>query len=95
VKLLMAIIRDDFAPEVNAALTEEGFSVTRISSTGGFWRRGYVTLLIGVDDAQADRALEIVDANAGPEIDPSLAPPGHPPRRATVFVIDVSRFARY
>ncbi len=94
-KLLMAIIRDDFAPDVNAALTEQGFSVTRISSTGGFWRRGYVTLIIGVDEPQIEEALKLIDANAGPELDPSLAPPEHPPRRATVFVMDVARFARY
>lgn len=94
-KLLMAILRDDFGPDVNAALTESGYSVTRISSTGGFWRRGYVTLLVGVDDPEVDNALDIINAHAGPEVSPELAPPSHPPRRATVFVLDVARFARY
>ena len=41
-KLILAIIRDDYAADVLAALTEEGLSATRISSTGGFWRRGGV-----------------------------------------------------
>ena len=94
-KLVMAIVRDDFAPDVSGALTEGGLSVTRVSSTGGFWRRGYVTLLVGVEDADVDRTLEVINAHAGPEMSPDLAPPGHPPRRATVFVVNVDRFARY
>lgn len=94
-KLLMAIIRDDSAPDVSAALTEGGFSVTRVSSTGGFWRRGYVTFLLGVEEVDVDRALEIINANAGPEPNPDQAPATHPPHRATIFVLDVNRFARY
>ncbi len=94
-KLIIAILRDDFAGDVSSVLTEAGLSVTRIASTGGFWRRGYVTLLMGVEDADIDRALETINAHAGPEISPELAPPSHPPRRATVFVVNVDRFARY
>ncbi len=94
-KLVMAIVRDDFAPDVSGALTEAGLSVTRVSSTGGFWRRGYVTLLVGVDDEEVDRTLEVINAHAGPEMSTDLAPPEHPPHRATVFVINVARFARY
>ena len=94
-KLIIAILRDDFAPAVSGALTQSGLSVTRISSTGGFWRRGYVTLLLGVEDADTERALETINAHAGPEISPDLAPPEHRPRRATIFVVNVDRFARY
>jgi uncharacterized protein YaaQ len=39
-KLVLAIIRDDFAADVTFALNSQGFSITRISTTGGFWRRG-------------------------------------------------------
>jgi len=95
VKLLMAIVRDDYGSDVNSALTESGLSVTRISSTGGFWRRGYVTLLLGVEEHEVEQALEIINANAGPEVSADLAPPSHPPHRATIFVLDVDRFARY
>ncbi len=94
-KLLMAIVRDEYAPDVNFALTSKGFSVTRISSTGGFWRRGNVTLLVGLDDMRVNEALEIIDKNAGPPVDSDSAPPSHPPHRATVFVLDTECFARY
>jgi uncharacterized protein YaaQ len=54
-KLVLAIVRDDFAADVTFALNNEGLSVTRISATGGFWRRGYVTLLIGVQENRLER----------------------------------------
>ncbi|MCD6519302.1 MAG: cyclic-di-AMP receptor [Anaerolineae bacterium] len=94
-KLLLAIVRDDFAADVTLALNAKGFSVTRISSTGGFWRRGNVTLLVGVDDDKASEALEIINAHAGPEVEPESAPSSHPPHRATIFVLNVDSFARY
>lgn len=94
-KLLMAIIRDDFAADVTHALNEEGLSVTRVSSTGGFWRRGNVTLLVGLDESKIDRALEVINANAGPEYSPEMAQGPYPPHRATIFVLDVDRFAHY
>ena len=94
-KLLMAIVRDDYAADVNYALTNEGFSSTRISTTGGFWRRGNVTFLIGVEDALVQQALSIIDANAGPEIEVRPESESHPPSRATVFVLDTEAFERY
>jgi uncharacterized protein YaaQ len=94
-KLLMAIVRDDYAADVTYALNGKGFSVTRISTTGGFWRRGNVTLLVGLDDSRVDEALTVINENAGPEIDASNAPAGHAPRRATIFVLNVGQFAHY
>ncbi len=96
-KLLIAITRDDCAADVTAALNEQKISVTRISSTGGFWRRGNVTLLVGVDESDVERALNVIDANAGPAIQttPEIAQSPYPPHRATVFIIDVNSFAHY
>ena len=94
-KLLLAIVRDDSAADVISALNEGELSVTRISSTGGFWRRGNVSLLIGLEDTEVERALKIIDAYAGPEVDAKLAPGSHRPRRATIFVLDVDAVARY
>ena len=94
-KLLMAIVRDDCAADVTYELNSQGFSVTRVSSTGGFWRRGNVTLLVGLDDDRVDDALKVINETAGPEIPVSVAPETHPPSRATVFVLDVGQFAHY
>jgi len=94
-KLLLAIVRDDFAADVVTALNEEGLEVTRISTTGGFWRRGNVTLLIGLEEDQVEQGLEIISAHAGPEVEARLAPEDHRPSRATVFLLGVNSFARY
>ena len=94
-KLLLAIVRDDYEADVIYALNNEGVSVTRVSTTGGFWRRGNTTLLIGADDERLDEALEIINANAGPQVDLDSAPPSHPPHRATIFVMNVDSFAHY
>ena len=94
-KLLMAIVRSEFEGEVNFALNNKGFTVTRISTTGGFWRRGNSTLLVGAEDEKIDEALTTIDKNAGPEVDRDRAPESHPPHRATIFVLDVDAFAQY
>ena len=94
-KLLLAIVRDDREADVVFALNGQGFSVTRISTTGGFWRRGNATLLVGTDDDRVDEALVSINENAGPEVDVSTAPSTHPPHRATVFVLDVEQFEHY
>ena len=94
-KLLLAIIRDDFAADVTFALNSRGLSVTKVSTTGGFWRRGNVTLMIGLEDETVDEALEVINEHAGPEVEPALAPSSHPPRRATIFVVNIDSFDHY
>ncbi len=95
-KLLMAIVWNDHAGDVVAALNEAGIGVTRISTSGGFWRRGNVTLMVAVEDAQIDQVLEIINSKAGPSVQVSEAAQSpYPPHRATVFVLNVDSFARY
>ncbi|HHE70793.1 MAG TPA: hypothetical protein ENL34_00740, partial [Chloroflexi bacterium] len=49
-KLVVAIVRDTDAMDVSDALVENDFRMTRVASTGGFLKRGLVTLLIGVEE---------------------------------------------
>jgi len=94
-KLMLAIVRDEYAADVTVALNQKGHSVTRISSTGGFWRRGNVTLLIGVEEEEVDSTLEIVNSHAGPQVEVQEGQNAFPPHRATIFVLDVDSVARY
>ena len=48
-KLIFAIIRYDNEDEVVNALTQKRFSITKLSSTGGFLRKGNTTLMIGTE----------------------------------------------
>ena len=94
-KLVLAVVRDEYGGDVVAALNERGMSVTRISSTGGFWRRGNVTLVIGVEEDQLELAMETINANAGPAIAPQTSDSAHPPHRATIFQLGVDSFHHF
>jgi len=83
-KLIIAILRDSDADNVTQALTSGQFRVTRTASTGGFLRRGNVTLLIGVDDQRVDAAIETMKQNTGPA--------NGDEKRATIFVVPIERF---
>ena len=59
-KLILAIVNNDDSAVASSALTEAGFSVTRLSTTGGFLMVGNTTFLIGTEDAECDRAIDIL-----------------------------------
>lgn len=59
-KLILAIISDDDTKSCTAALNKAQFHVTRLSTTGGFLSSGNTTLLIGCDDAEVEKAIDII-----------------------------------
>ncbi len=63
-KLILAIVNNDDAHGVNSSLSGSGFSVTKISSTGGFLMSGNSTFIIGVDDDKVEDALRIIKENS-------------------------------
>jgi len=60
VKLIIAIIEDDFVGKVIKSLTENEYRATRLSSSGGFLKSGNTTLLIGVEDDKVDAVVDII-----------------------------------
>ncbi|MCF6459443.1 cyclic-di-AMP receptor [Clostridium sp. Cult3] len=60
-KLIIAIVQDEFSTKVIKALMNNKYRTTKLSSTGGFLRSGNTTLLIGVEDEEVDRVIEIVE----------------------------------
>ncbi len=59
-KLIIAIIQDDFSSRVIKSLTENKYMATKLSSTGGFLKSGSTTLLIGVEDEEVDNVVNII-----------------------------------
>ncbi|MBP5313234.1 MAG: cyclic-di-AMP receptor [Clostridia bacterium] len=59
-KLILAIVNNDDSNVVISALTNRGFEVTRLSTTGGFLNVGNTTLLIGTDEDRIDDAIELL-----------------------------------
>ena len=83
-KLVITIVRDVDAGPVIEQLVTHQHRVTRVASTGGFLRRGNVTLLIGVEEQHIQAVFDILkDTCRSPE-------PGQ--CRATVFVVNASHF---
>ena len=83
-KLIIAIIRDIDAGPVIDELLAQDYRVTRVASTGGFLRRGNVTLLIGVENQEIAAAIDVLRERCSPA-DPEQL-------RATVFVVDAPHF---
>ncbi len=106
-KLILAIINHDDAHLVIQKLTQGGFPVTKLATTGGFLMVGNVTVLIGVPDEKLDGALEIIGkhSNSRRQIIPtsselglgfySAMPVEVTVGGATVFVLNVEQFNRY
>lgn len=59
-KLIIAIVNNDDSAVVASALTKENYTVTKLSTTGGFLMVGNTTFLIGTEDARIARAKEII-----------------------------------
>ena len=64
-RLLFAILRKDDYEETVAQLNSRGFFVTKISTSGGFLKKENVTLMLGVESARMEEAIEILKAFAG------------------------------
>lgn len=82
-KMIIVIIKDHLRDAVTRALTEGQYRVTGIASTGGFMRSGVATLLIGVEEAQVDAAIDLIRKTIGT---------GTGEKQGTLFVVPVSRF---
>jgi uncharacterized protein YaaQ len=86
-KLILTIISDNDNEPVSHALITEGFRVTRVASTGGFFRKGSTTLLIGVADEKVDQAIEVIRKTVSPPQEPGS-------KRATLFVLNVLNYTQ-
>lgn len=84
-KLILAIISADAVEPVSRALVDKHFTVTQISSVGGFLRRGNTTLVIGVEEAQVETVLAVIRSTCAPHTKPES-------HAATIFVLDAGQF---
>ena len=84
-KLALAIVPDPDAEAIIETLTNSMFSVTRISSTSGFLRRGQAILLIGVEAEKVRECIRLIREHSAPAIDSGL-------KHVIVFVLKVDQF---
>lgn len=61
-KLIIAIIQDEYINKVIKALMGKKIRTTKLSSTGGFLKAGNTTLLIGVEEHRLEQVIELIRA---------------------------------
>jgi len=84
-KLMIAIVNDADYDKIAHQLTEEQYRVTCIASTGGLFRRGSTTLLIGLEEEKINRAVEIIK-----EFSTAVDGPGT--HKAAIFVLNIKEY---
>ncbi|HEY8767133.1 MAG TPA: cyclic-di-AMP receptor [Dehalococcoidia bacterium] len=106
-KLIVVITSDDEAEALIKKLIERGYPATKVSSTGGFLRRGNATIFSGVEAGDLENVLAIIrkECQARTEFIPAQALPfpesiypAEPVQvrvgGAIVFVLPVERFEK-
>lgn len=59
-KLIIAIIQDEYVNKVIRILMDNKIRTTRLSSTGGFLKAGNTTLLIGTPVDEIDHIVDLI-----------------------------------
>lgn len=105
-KLILAIISNDDTKACTRALNKASYQVTRLATTGGFLSAGNTTLIIGCEDSQVDKAIEIIgsESQRRKEVIPSsisseMSSFGTYPIEvevggATIFILNVDQFIK-
>lgn len=86
-KMILVILRDEDTETVYRILVEKGLRVSRIASDSGFLNQRKSTLMIGVEDDDVDKTIQLINKNCSLTIEPYL-------RRATLFVLHVEHFEK-
>ena len=105
-KLIIAIVQDEDAARLVSNLMNEGYSVTKLATTGGFLMAGNVTILVGVDEEKVQSVIDIIreHSHSRKQMIPTTTEMsyGYYPSMpvevvvggATIFVVDIERFER-
>ena len=106
-KLILAIVNNDDSARAASALTDAGYSVTKLATSGGCLMVGNTTFLIGTDDDRTKDAIEILKKhcttrkqvrNAMPTLGLGLhhinVPEVVTVGGATIFVLDVDHMEK-
>ena len=103
-KLIIAIVNNVDSHSVLGELSKNGFSATKLSTSGGFLRAGNATLLIGANEEKVSEITDIIRRCSSKrtqmvETSPSFSnetfmtmPVEVTVGGATVFVLDVDQF---
>lgn len=83
--LVLAVVTDLSRPDIVAALTKTGFSVTVLGSSSSLFATGFSTLAIGVSQEQVERVLSVIREHCHTAFDPGE-------KRGVAYVLPVETF---
>jgi uncharacterized protein YaaQ len=106
-KLIVVITSNDEADSLIRKLVERGYPATKVSSTGGFLRRGNATIFSGVEGGDIENVMALIRDECKARTDfvpaqalpfPESIYPAEPVQvrvgGAIVFVLPVERFEK-
>jgi uncharacterized protein YaaQ len=62
-KAVVAVVQGQDSIKLGNALRQKGIPFTTVDSTGGFLRERNSTFMLGMDDDQLQRVLDVISAN--------------------------------
>ncbi|MCI5642538.1 cyclic-di-AMP receptor [Peptoniphilus sp. SGI.035] len=87
-KMIIAIVQEKYTDALIDKFLDEDIYVTRLSSTGGFFKSGNTTLLLGCEESELDRIYAIFKELTEPE-DIHIKEGDFKVSGATIFVVDL------
>ena len=92
-KMMIAIVQEKYTDGLIDRFLDEDIYVTRLSSTGGFFKSGNTTLLLGCKEDEIDRIYEIFKEETESE-DVHMVEGDFKVSGATIFVVDLEESKR-
>ena len=105
-KMVIAVVNSDDSNAVMRALTKNGYSATKLATTGGFLMMGNTTFLIGIDEEKVDDVISLISSHSKKrkQVMPAATSYGvgmYDPLPievtvggASIFVMDIERFEK-
>lgn len=92
-KLIIAIIQDEFSQDVVRGLIDAKIRTTKLSSTGGFLKKGNTTLLIGVEENELVSVIGLIRKQIKTPSN-SNEEEGLDVKGANLFILDIDDYER-
>ena len=92
-KMMIAIVQEKYTDDIIDRFLDEDLYVTRLSSTGGFFKSGNTTLLLGCEEGELDKIYAIFKELTEPE-NIHMAEGDFKVSGATIFVVDLEESKR-
>ncbi|MBS5945526.1 MAG: cyclic-di-AMP receptor [Peptoniphilus harei] len=92
-KMMIAIVQEKYTDAIIDRFLDEDIYVTRLSSTGGFFKSGNTTLLLGCEEDELDKIYSIFKELTEPE-DIHIDEGDFKVSGATIFVVGLEESKR-